>query len=633
MSRAYNWESMPVTGAPALLHIVGYVTGASLYAMLLAMVIRTRGPGYRLTISTAILGLAWNVGELSAHALEGLGLMVARDWMAAISYAALGFLAAVAVASATRGERDGTTSARLWRPTVLASLGYSVAAVAGGMQLFAAARGWLLPWSAALVLLTTGLVILSPALLLTTRRQPQGRRALWVTALALFAVSALHLGGFHGTSESVAAELLGHHASIPLAFAILYQDYRFAFADLFLKRALTLLALVTVVFIAWSLIAGSSFVPTELESPAAGILLALWIGTALLVPWLRQQASAFVDRVLLKRVNYSALVESLASTIQGCGSEESVLRHVCDVLAPALSADSVAWRTGDVPTTAGTHDVPIPTAEDPQNVLQIGELRGGRRLLSDDLMMLERVSLLAGRRIDALRLSDERYERMLREREISALAAQAELRALRAQINPHFLFNALTTLGYLIQQAPTRAVDTLMRLTTLLRSALRSEGEFTTLGHERELIECYLQIERERFEERLEAHVDVPASLTGIAIPSLIVQPLVENAIKHGIARAREGGRVVVTARRDDTDNQLRIVVRNTGAPLNGRTPSAGGGIGLQSVERRLQCYYGDAATLTLTRSDGGETVAELRLPAGHLPDEDEPVLTEQVRQ
>jgi two-component system, LytTR family, sensor kinase len=623
---------MPVTEAPALLHIVGYVTGASLYAMLLAMVVRTRGTGYRLTISTAILGLAWNVGELSAHALDGLGLTVARDWMAAISYAALGFLAAVAVASATRGERDAITSARLWRPTVLASMGYGVAAVAGGMQLVAAARGWRLPWSAALVLLTTGLVILSPALLLTTRHQPQGRRALWVTALALFAVSALHLGGFHGTSESVAAELLGHHASIPLAFAILYQDYRFAFADLFLKRALTLLALVTVVFVAWSLLSGSALVPTPLESPAAGILLALWIGTALLVPWLRQQAAAFVDRVLLKRANYSALVDNLAATIQSCGSEEGVLRHVCEMLAPALSAESVTWRATDAPAATGTHDVLVSTAEDPQNVLQIGELRGGRRLLSGDLMMLERVSLLAGRRIDALRLSDERYERMLREREISALAAQAELRALRAQINPHFLFNALTTLGYLIQQAPTRAVDTLMRLTTLLRSVLRSEGEFTTLGHERELIECYLQIERERFEERLDAHVDVPASLAGIAIPSLIVQPLVENAIKHGIARAREGGRVVVTARRDDTDNQLRIVVRNTGAPLNGRTPSAGGGIGLQSVERRLQCYYGDAATLTLTRSDAGETVAELRLPAGHLPDEDEPVLTEQVR-
>ena len=83
------------------------------------------------------------------------------------------------------------------------------------------------------------------------------------------------------------------------------------------------------------------------------------------------------------------------------------------------------------------------------------------------------------------------------------LATEAELRALRAQINPHFLFNALTTIGYLIQNAPPRALDTLMRLTTLLRSVLRSDGEFTTLGRERELIECYLEIEHERFEERL----------------------------------------------------------------------------------------------------------------------------------
>jgi LytS/YehU family sensor histidine kinase len=262
----------------------------------------------------------------------------------------------------------------------------------------------------------------------------------------------------------------------------------------------------------------------------------------------------------------------------------------------------------------------------------MGRLTGGRQLLSDDTMMLERVSLLAARRIDALRLSDERYERMLREREISALAAEAELRALRAQINPHFLFNALTTLGYLIQQAPSRAIDTLMRLTTLLRSVLRSEGEFTTLGHERELVECYLQIERERFEERLDAQIDVPSALSGVAIPALIVQPLVENAIKHGIARAREGGRVVVSARLDRDAKELRIVVRNTGAPLTGRTPSPGDGIGLQSVERRLRCYYGDAASLSLTRTDNGETVAELRLPAGNVSEHEMPALADHLR-
>ena len=119
--------------------------------------------------------------------------------------------------------------------------------------------------------------------------------------------------------------------------------------------------------------------------------------------------------------------------------------------------------------------------------------------------------VMAARRIDAIRLTLERYETQLREEEMQKLAAEAELKALRAQINPHFLFNALTTIGYLIDTAPARAVDTLLRLTHLLRGMLRPEGEFTTLGRELELVEHYLDIERERFEERLRVRIDVPA--------------------------------------------------------------------------------------------------------------------------
>jgi hypothetical protein len=624
---------MVPSGAPALLHIVGYLTGASLYAMLLAMVLRTRGPAYRLMLGTALLGLAWNVGELATHALGSVGLVPARDWFSAVSYGALGLLAAVAVHSAARGQIEDQTPANARHSQLLAIGSYSCAGIAGAMQLFAAATGRPLPWSSALLLLTIGLAILSPALLFTTKRQSHGRRALWITALALFAVSALHLSRSHGTSESWFTELLGHHASIPLAFAILYQDYRFAFADLFLKRALTLLVLVTIVFLAWSSVAPSLTVAPS-GSVSVFVLFGMWIGTALVFPWLRRRVSVFVDRVVLRRANYASLLDGLAATLQGCASEEAVLDHMCAVLAPALSADSVQWRCDRSATARDAQDIPIPTTEEPQNVLTIGRLTGGRRLLSDDAIMLERVALLAGRRIDALRLSDERYERMLREREISTLAAEAELRALRAQINPHFLFNALTTLGYLIQSAPARALDTLLRLTTLLRAVLRSEGEFTTLGHEQQLIECYLQIERERFEERLDAVVDIPKPLARIAIPSLIVQPLVENAIKHGIAHAREGGRVIVSARleSDDAAPCLRILVRNTGALLNGRAPAAGSGIGLQNVQRRLQCYYGDSAVFTLTRSDAGETVAELRLPAGETDDDQAPVLVDRAQ-
>ena len=622
---------MSSLGAPELLHVVGYLTGASLYAMLLVMVMQAPGPAYRLTLGTALLGLAWNVGELTAHAFEAGGVVLARDWMAGVSYAALGFLPAVVVHSAARrqADDDGAPTPRSARLVALAA--YACASLAGLMQLFAAATGRPLPWSAALVLLTTGLTALALTLLVTARDQPDGRRAFWMIGLALFAVSALHLSSFHGTAESWSTELLGHHASIPLAFAILYQDYRFAFADLFLKRALTLLVLVACVFVGWSLVA-SSISTTSAVSPAIAALLAMWVGTALLFPWLRRRVSGFVDRILLKRADYTHLLEGLASDLQTCASEDAVMTHTCTILAPALSATSVTWRTPSPAEPQGLNEVTILTAEAPRPLLTIGRLSGGRRLLSDDTMLLERVAHLVSRRIDALRLSDERYERMLREREISTLAAEAELRALRAQINPHFLFNTLTTLGYLIQSAPTRALDTLMRLTTLLRSALRSEGEFTTLAHEQELVESYLEIERERFEERLEARIDIPEALGLVSIPALVVQPLVENAIKHGIAGSRAGGYVAVSATvSDDSSPMLHIVVRNTGAPLGERTSAEGTGIGLQNVARRLRCYYGDAATLTLS-SDSGETVAEIRLPMHATIEEDVPALLEHSR-
>src|SRR4030095_4421398 len=144
----------------------------------------------------------------------------------------------------------------------------------------------------------------------------------------------------------------------------------------------------------------------------------------------------------------------------------------------------------------------IPTVDSPLYLLVIGKLAGGRRLLSDDIAMVESLAHIVARRIDALRATHERCQRDLREQEISRLATEAELRALQAQRNPHFLFNALTTIGYLIQTAPNRAIDTLMGLTGLLRRILkRSTGELVTLGEELELIEMYLAIERARFEE------------------------------------------------------------------------------------------------------------------------------------
>ena len=613
--------------APELLHLIGYLTGAILYAMLLAMVVRTQPHRDRLALVTASLGLAWNVGELSAHGLESLGVKALASWFNAASYSALGLLASAVVHSVSRPPSGSEGASRRSLGHVIAAVAYSSAAIALILHLRAAFSGEPLPSAVALVVVTGGLLIVAGPLVRITRRQPNSRRALWMAALAFFAVSALHLGQFHGANESWTTELLGHHASIPLAFAILYEDYRFALADLFLKRAISLIALVALVFGAYALAAPAL---GTLPATGVGLLLVLWTATAWLFPWLRRGIVWFVDHVVLARVNYGVLVDRLASDIQRCQSTDAVLTRACEALAPALSAETVAWepRAHPEPGVLSMQEIAVFTTDEPHYVLIIGRLAAGRRLLSDDLAMLERGAVLVARRIDALRLTEERYERMLQEREMRTLATEAELRALRAQVNPHFLFNALTTIGYLIQSAPPRALDTLLRLTTLLRGVLRSDGEFTTLGRERELIECYLQIERERFEERLTATIDIPDTLDSFPIPALIVQPLVENAIKHGIARARAGGSVTVVARRDDSVSPptLRVIVRNTGAPLGDRRARTEGGVGLHSVERRLQCYYGMAASLHLSSDDRGTTVAELCLPATDADGEDDPL-------
>ena len=119
---------------------------------------------------------------------------------------------------------------------------------------------------------------------------------------------------------------------------------------------------------------------------------------------------------------------------------------------------------------------------------------------------LEAIVTIAARRIDAIRVTQERHEREIREREMGRLATEAELRALRAQINPHFLFNALTTIGYLIQTAPPRALQTLLRLTSLLRGVLRVGRGVHDARPRARVIEAYLDIERARFEQRLRVH-------------------------------------------------------------------------------------------------------------------------------
>src|SRR5712691_7239340 len=189
-----------------------------------------------------------------------------------------------------------------------------------------------------------GLVI---PLALVTRGQPGARRALWAAALSIFAVSALHLSQFNEGEASWPVELLGHHASVPLAFAILYQDFPFALADLFLKRALALLAIVGVSLAAiatfgWESVAFARFV--QVDPRQVSILVTLCVATALLYPPLRRVTAWFVDTIVLRRPDYPSLRATIARKVQARDEIPAVLSDVCELLAPALSAPSVTWR-------------------------------------------------------------------------------------------------------------------------------------------------------------------------------------------------------------------------------------------------------------------------------------------------
>jgi LytS/YehU family sensor histidine kinase len=227
--------------------------------------------------------------------------------------------------------------------------------------------------------------------------------------------------------------------------------------------------------------------------------------------------------------------------------------------------------------------------------------------------------LIVARRIDAVRVTRERYGRDLREREILQLATEAQLTALRAQLNPHFLFNALTTIGYLMEAAPQRALETLFRLTGLLRAVLkRSDGELGTLADELEIIRSYLGVEAARFEERLAVTIDVPADLSPVPLPPLILQPLVENAIKHGITPRKEGGRLVLSARRDGPTMIITILDTGVGVSAADLAQRRARGIGLSNVEARLAHYYGDAASIAVRSAPGVGTTIEVRVPVEH---------------
>jgi hypothetical protein len=210
------------------------------------------------------------------------------------------------------------------------------------------------------------------------------------------------------------------------------------------------------------------------------------------------------------------------------------------------------------------------------------------------------------------------YMAQAREREtqaarLTAQLAEARLGALRMQLNPHFLFNSLNAITVLVRDGNTAAASRMLELLSdVLRGVLRAEGSHEApLSTELDFLERYLAIEQVRFSDRLRPRVEVDAAIRRASVPRFILQPLVENALRHGIARRADAGLLEVAARRES--DTLVLTVRDDGPGLGPAGPQATG-VGLANTRARLAALYGDRASLEIANAAGGVLVT-IRLP------------------
>ncbi|MED1781181.1 sensor histidine kinase [Brevibacillus fortis] len=258
--------------------------------------------------------------------------------------------------------------------------------------------------------------------------------------------------------------------------------------------------------------------------------------------------------------------------------------------------------------------VPLMRRREVAGVLKLYQDRS-RKLSAVDLELVRGLGNLISSQLELAELEKQ-----------SRLLADAEIKALHAQINPHFLFNALNTIVSFIRFRPEQARELLIHLGEYFRRNLHDSGGYVSLARELEHIEAYLAIERARFGDKLHVEYDIEDGVERFTVPGLILQPLVENAVKHGLLPKREGGTVVIRARRKEKQI-VELTVADNGVGMDGdpfkpaiAEKSAGrqlSGIGLANVKSRLQSIYGDPYGIVIESKSGSGTTCTIQLPIG----------------
>ena len=582
---------MPPHNQLVLINILCHAGGALMFAIFLVLLFSGRGwsgpQGRRLSGLAAGLSLVWNLGSLVVLVLPNLP-PVWLNLAVAVSFSVLSLLPAVLLHVSLGPARPQ-----------LVRLGYGLSSVAVIMHFWEVRDNRPALHQSALLLITIGFLLLTGLAVIDARygsqkgRKLDGARAAGSMCLALFAMSFLHFGAGHA-SQAWSSELIVHHAGIPLALFVLLQDYRFVLLDAFVRFLTNALLAVLMAALAMEA-AFRVFAPRTVTQPLPEALLLVGVCLFLLLfAWLRSRVQSLLTYAVFRQGAVANLPARLRQS-PAFKAEEPYLEWAASTVAAAVRTEQFAVVSqsnvelhGPIVGPVDGQDwaeaaVPILLAHGHSRLVLLGRREGGQRYLGEDLDALAKAAAQIGSTVESLR-----------QEEMARLVSQAELRALQSQINPHFLFNALNTVYGTIPREASTARRMVLNLADIFRYFLQSDKTFVTLAEEMQIVRAYLEVEQSRLGDRLTVEIQVDDAALSVAIPVLSIQPLVENAIKHGVAQQTEPGFVRISARQ--SADGVRITVKNSCGPCSPGAPGAG--VGLENVRRRLTICYGAASDL-----------------------------------
>jgi two-component system, LytTR family, sensor kinase len=601
--------------------LIGYGLSSTLAVLLAVLAWQSPDSGRHARALNAACAAVWSLGGLARFGLLAAGLSAQSPilpWITCLTFSAAAvwpvcLLLFWQASAATRRPR-----AARW--LLAAGTAAAVALVAGLVAATIEWPQWLITLCMA-VGYNALMLLIGAVLILRPRFDSVVERA----AVVLIPGGPLASMTAHWIQQSAmlparwdpVLDVLVKQSMVLTLLGVLVYLGRFQGSDRFAKLGLRVVWAWTLgIGLAWMLTrsAAGESMRSASDAVSAAVICAAVAAAVLLFGAFARASDRWVDRRVFGRRDPQLALAELRERL----AQQEADERVCEA-AERFFRDTLKVEVGVVaasqPVASGSR---FPVQVGDAEPLALAVRPGARRrlLVSSEVDLLRQGAQVVGRRLEALARERERIELSRREGRLMHQLVQAELRALRAQINPHFLFNSLNTIAALVHQDPSLAEAMTLRLARIFRYVLtQTDQSFTPLHEEIDFLRTYLDIEQMRFGERLQVQFQVAEAVADRPIPSLILQPLVENAIKHGFSPKVGPCRLVIGGAVRGEQLVLTVEDDGVGAQTGAALKAPGDGIGLRNVRERLATVYGTRARLSFESQPRRGSRATVYLP------------------